>query len=82
MHRLFRLLRTFCKHRTADAIADYLDERLRTKGYGKQIRAYLDTLGMPAAPSAASVRAAASAPIPKAPKTTKKKPDSGQMSFL
>ncbi len=82
MHRLFRLLRTFCKHRTDAATAEYLDERLKTKGYGKQVKAYMQTLGKAgvAAPMPAGFTKKEVAPAK--PKTTKKKADTGQMSFL
>ncbi len=39
--RLFRLLRTFCKQRKVDGDVVVLDRRLREKGYGKRIMAYL-----------------------------------------
>lgn len=42
MHRLFRLLRTFSRHRTKNGSVSVLDARLRTKEYGKVIRAYLE----------------------------------------
>ena len=40
-HRLFRLLRTFSGHCTKGADVLLLDDRLRTKGYGKEILSYL-----------------------------------------
>lgn len=40
-HRLFRLLRTFCRHRTFHGEVLVTDDRLRTKGYGKRVTAYL-----------------------------------------
>lgn len=43
-HRLFRLMRTFCKHRTGNATVEFLDDRIRTKAYGKDVTAYLETL--------------------------------------
>jgi Rad3-related DNA helicase len=43
-HRLFRLMRTFRKHAKHDAIVDVLDDRLRTKAYGKEVAGYLQML--------------------------------------
>ncbi|HRH93119.1 MAG TPA: exonuclease domain-containing protein [Candidatus Peribacteria bacterium] len=96
MHRLFRLLRTFCKHRTTRSTAEYMDERFRTKAYGKQVRAYLETLGMLGTPSIAPVpgmkpdpkpsynkpQTAKPTKKPAAPKPPKPKADPGQMSLL
>lgn len=45
-HRLFRLLRTFARHASTDAVALISDDRLRTKAYGKGISAYLLSLGV------------------------------------
>jgi DNA polymerase III epsilon subunit-like protein len=42
-NRLFRLIRTFCKH-SADGVFEILDERLRIKPYGKEILKYLQEL--------------------------------------
>lgn len=44
--RIFRVLRTFCRHRKAGAMAAILDERLRSKAYGKDIMKYLGRFGM------------------------------------
>lgn len=41
LHRLFRLLRTFCRFRTEDADVRILDERLHAKEYGKKVKAYV-----------------------------------------
>ncbi|MBU1124246.1 hypothetical protein KJ652_06735 [Patescibacteria group bacterium] len=41
-HRLFRLLRTFCRHRTEDGGVTILDKRLREKKYGERIKEYLE----------------------------------------
>jgi DNA polymerase III epsilon subunit-like protein len=41
LHRLFRLLRTYCRFASAGADVRVLDERLFSKGYGKDVRAYL-----------------------------------------
>jgi ATP-dependent DNA helicase DinG len=43
-HRLFRLLRTFLRHAKEGAVVSVLDERLRTKPYGKEVLAYLQSL--------------------------------------
>jgi len=40
-HRLFRLLRTFCRHRTFHGEVLVTDDRLKTKSYGKRVMAYL-----------------------------------------
>ncbi len=42
MHRLFRLLRTYARIRTADGDVRILDDRLTTKAYGKTVRGYLE----------------------------------------
>ncbi len=42
-HRLFRLLRTFSRHAKAGAEFCILDDRLRTKPYGKRTAAYLES---------------------------------------
>ncbi len=83
LHRLFRLLRTFCKHRTTDAAAEFIDERLRTKAYGKVIRAMLEQLSATAgAPLPSGFARTTVTEAPKRTKTAKKKPESGQMSLL
>lgn len=46
-HRLFRLLRTFARHASSEGIALMMDDRLRTKAYGKSVSAYLLSLGAP-----------------------------------
>lgn len=45
--RIFRILRTFARHRTADAAFTLCDARMETKDYGKEIKAFLTpfTLG-------------------------------------
>ena len=43
-HRLFRLLRTFAKFASGDGEVLILDERLKTKKYGKEVRSYLEGL--------------------------------------
>lgn len=41
-HRLFRLIRTFCRHRTEDGAIVVTDDRLATKNYGRRVKAYLE----------------------------------------
>ncbi len=43
-HRLFRLIRTFVRHAKPGAIVTILDDRLRTKPYGKRVAEYLQNL--------------------------------------
>jgi hypothetical protein len=43
-HRLFRLLRTFSRHAKTGAVFEILDDRLRTKAYGKQVAEYLESM--------------------------------------
>ncbi len=43
-HRLFRLLRTFCRHRTENGDVQILDGRLRDRGYGPRIRGYVEVV--------------------------------------
>jgi DNA polymerase III epsilon subunit-like protein len=47
--RLFRLLRTFCRHKKSDAEVIVLDKRLHEKDYGKRIMAYMQACGGQAA---------------------------------
>ena len=41
-HRIFRLIRTFCRHRTEDGEVLVTDDRLATKNYGRRVKAYLE----------------------------------------
>ncbi len=41
--RLFRLLRAYCRMRTADGDVRILDERLHSKAYGKTLKKYLSS---------------------------------------
>jgi DNA polymerase III epsilon subunit-like protein len=41
-HRLFRVLRTFARFKTEEADVQILDDRLRSKEYGKEVIAYLN----------------------------------------
>lgn len=43
-HRLFRLARQFLTHASPGAVCLVLDDRLRTKAYGKNVQAYLELL--------------------------------------
>lgn len=43
-HRLFRLIRNFLRHSVEGAEIQILDERLRTKEYGKRVARYLEGL--------------------------------------
>lgn len=45
-HRLFRLVRTFCRHKTKEGDIRVTDERLGTKKYGRQVREYLEGFSM------------------------------------
>ncbi len=49
-HRLFRLLRTFRKHSSAGGTVMILDDRLRTKPYGRNVADYLKSLGSASSP--------------------------------
>lgn len=43
-NRLFRLFRTFVSHAKKDAKILVLDDRIRTKGYGREVKEYLESL--------------------------------------
>lgn len=43
-HRLFRLLRAFCRHRTFEGDVQILDRRLKERSYGARIRSYIETV--------------------------------------
>ncbi len=45
-HRLFRLLRTFCRFKTEGADVLVLDDRIQTKSYGGKVKAYLRQFGV------------------------------------
>ncbi len=42
-HRLFRILRTFCRYKTSSGEVIVQDSRLQNKSYGKRVRAYLES---------------------------------------
>src|SRR3989344_1079108 len=65
-HRVFRILRTYARFRRGAGYVIILDDRLRSKEYGKRVRAYLQTLSSSDAPEPAGA-------APK--KKTKKKKD-------
>ena len=44
MQRLFRLVRTYCKHRKEDGDILLLDQRVKTKNYGERVMGYLGGL--------------------------------------
>jgi Rad3-related DNA helicase len=52
-YRLFRLLRTFCRHRSNTGEVIVLDKRIHEKDYGRQLRAYIETFGPGGTPPAA-----------------------------
>lgn len=43
-HRLFRILKTFARHATPQASVRIADDRLKTKGYGPEVRAFLSSI--------------------------------------
>lgn len=90
-HRLFRLLRTYCRHRTPEADVRVLDKRIGEKAYGKQVRAYLERFaGVDAPdeelrPASAAIKTppAPAAPKPAQPKKAPKpKPEDDQMRLF
>jgi hypothetical protein len=72
LHRLFRLLRTFSKFRTATGGVRILDDRLFSKKYGKDVRAYLGRFTDPSQSGDTSPRSG-NPPPPEPPKKPKKK---------
>jgi len=71
LHRLFRVLRTFSFIRTPEADVEVLDDRIRTKDYGKKVVAYLSQFAV-AAPSAPVDGAVLQPPPPVKPAKEKK----------
>ena len=49
-YRLFRLLRTFCRHKTKEGDVQILDPRLFQKNYGKEVMEYVAQFGAADAP--------------------------------
>lgn len=41
-HRLFRILRNFCQHRTEDGSVEIIDERIAHRQYGVRLQSYLE----------------------------------------
>jgi hypothetical protein len=89
LHRLFRLLRTFARLKSANANLVVMDERIFSKDYGRAIKAYLETFsGTQVAEVKAEPKEKVSAkpaePKKKAPakKATKKKVDDAQLPLL
>jgi len=44
LQRLFRVVRTYCKHRKEDGDILLLDQRVKTKNYGERVIGYLEGL--------------------------------------
>jgi len=44
LHRLFRLLRSYCAHKKEDGNVIVLDDRIRKKAYGERVREYLEEI--------------------------------------
>lgn len=62
LHRVFRLLRSFARIKTAAGDVTILDERIRTRGYGKTVLGYLaqfqqEPLSSPSLPAEALAKA-------------------------
>lgn len=72
-HRLFRLLRTFSRHAKKGATFSILDDRLRTKPYGKRTAAYLESFFAPTSETQQATMSVTS---------KKKKTDEDQMALL
>ncbi|MDD5055401.1 MAG: helicase C-terminal domain-containing protein [Candidatus Peribacteraceae bacterium] len=90
-HRLFRLVRNFLRHSVKGAGIEVLDDRLRTKEYGKRVAKYLEGLIgaqiVHQSGSALAAEASAKAAEPRAmdiPPQKKKasRKDDGQMKLL
>ena len=71
-HRLFRLLRTFCRHRTDSGEVIAIDKRLFEKSYGRALQGFLKQFGGEEEPQE-SVR--------RAPAKTSQKKDDVQMQL-
>lgn len=84
MHRLFRVMRTFCRFRTANGSVFILDPRIDLKEYGKTIMAYVNlfTSHVGVATSPDTKAAAPSAPKKKVVRTAKPKGADSQLSLL
>ncbi len=89
LHRLFRLLRTFCRFRADGGSVLLIDTRLQTKSYGQKILAYLaqfsdETIAAPKpATESNTVITVIKAKAPKAKATKAKKgKDDGQLAMF
>lgn len=78
-HRLFRLLRTFARFRTENADVRILDDRLRSKEYGKGVMEYVKRFSSPET-EASSVRKSRAPSA--ARKTAREKSATGQMKLF
>ncbi|MBI3332058.1 hypothetical protein HYZ99_03810 [Candidatus Peregrinibacteria bacterium] len=75
-HRLFRLLRTFSRFRTKKGDVSVLDERIRSKDYGKRVARYLEHF------ASGAVEEKEPRPAKKIPALKKKKGEEGQLSLF
>ncbi len=88
LHRLFRLLRTFCRFRAENGSVLLIDDRLQTKSYGRKILSYLEAFATDEAPAPAAESntlvkiVAPKAEKPKKPKTAKAKKAKGDESQM
>ncbi len=79
-HRLFRLLRNFLRHSVKGAEIQILDDRLRTKEYGKRVARYLE--GLIGGQNIMQSGAAAPQNAFATPQRKPSKKDEGQMKLL
>lgn len=87
-HRLFRLVRTFCRHRKDDGQVLLIDKRLQEKSYGRKLMNYLAIFAEKVEIPEGEITSGEKKPTsPKKPKGTrkkdapKKKEDDGQMQM-
>lgn len=90
-HRLFRLVRNFLRHSVKGAAIEVLDDRLRTKEYGKRVARYLEGLiggqivhqsGTAVPQEKGSTNPRASTAKPRGDSAAKKQKEDGQMKLL
>lgn len=82
LHRLFRLLRTFSRHKTEQGDVKILDKRMRERSYGKRVQSYLEEFAIPgAAPAFVKKTVSTTTPEPVKKPRTKKSEDSPQQSL-
>ncbi len=82
--RLFRLMRTFCRHKNDTAEILVFDKRLFEKDYGARIQRYMSQCATDAEPiveAPPSAEATARTPKPKKPAAAKPKKDDGQLQL-